>query len=222
MTDEVWVVWPTVSLARSDLMAAKWQENGYKVAVLVNSPLDVDVDKCVCDSFIIQPNWSGFPTAVNLLCQSVPGDVVAVVGDDVYPDPDKTAAEIREEFLQTFPDTFGVMQPIGDIFASTHLCAVSPWSGRGVIERAYGGKGPFFPGYFHYFSDEELQEVATKWGVFHQRADLTQFHDHWQRKPSHKRPAHLMTALRRHKADKLVFQKRKKENFNGVVLTMGD
>ncbi len=59
--------------------------------------------------------------------------------------------------------------------------AGSPWIGRQFASAAYAGQGPYWPEYTHMGVDEELQAVAMKLGVFHQRADLTHFHKHWGR-----------------------------------------
>ena len=187
MIPTVWAVWPTVHPELSDKMAQVWQEQGYRVAVLVNPPHG-EVDVPHADKVVVQYQWGGFPCAVNRLCEEVPGNIVVVVGDDVYPDPHQTASEIGMDFLERFPDTFGVMQPCGDKFGSWDKCAVSPWIGRAFIEKVYDGAGPYWDEYFHYFSDEELQKVAMKLGAFQQREDLTQFHDHWQRKSNPDRP----------------------------------
>jgi hypothetical protein len=59
--------------------------------------------------------------------------------------------------------------------------AYSPWIGRQFAKRMYHGKGPYWPEYTHCGVDEELQFVAQKYGVFWQRRDLIQYHDHWGR-----------------------------------------
>ena len=212
MSTEVWAVWPTIALKQTRAMINCWHDRGYKVAVLLNTPHTHD-DLPNAERVIVQTYWQGFPTAANILCKETPGDVVVVVGDDVYPDPDKTAKEIGEQFRETFPDLFGVMQPIGDKFAHTDQCAVSPWIGRGFIEKAYGGKGPYWGEYFHYFSDQELQEYASQLNAFQQREDVTQYHDHWQRKDNPRRPAHLFVAKRKWRDDKKLFETRKKKGF---------
>jgi len=214
MSAEIWSVWPTVSPDRSAPMIARWHERGYKVAVLVNPP-HAHTDLPEADRVIVQQEWLGFPVAVNILCREVPGDVVAVVGDDIRPDENHTAQEIRDLFLARFPDTFGVMQPSGDVFGLSDKCAVSPWIGRLFIQHAYAGQGPFHEGYFHYWSDHELQVVAEKLGCFKQRPDLTQFHDHWQRRKE-RRPQHLHKARDNHEKDKRLFHARQAQGFPGA------
>jgi len=74
--------------------------------------------------------------------------------------------------------TLGVMQPTGDRYAGGQIDRIcgSAWIGREFATRAYRGNGPLWPGYTHMFVDEELQEVAKKYGVLWQRPDLTQLH----------------------------------------------
>jgi len=192
-------------------MIERWHDMGYKVAVLVNPPF-THSDLPEADRVIVQEAWLGFPIAVNILCREVPGDVVAVVGDDVLPDPRRKAPEIRKLFLDSFPDTFGVIQPSGDVYGLSDICAVSPWIGRKFIEESYGGRGPYHEGYFHYFSDHELQVVAEMMKVFKQWPDVVQFHDHWQRRKE-RRPAHLLPAKSLHGTDAKLFDSRKLKGF---------
>lgn len=132
-------------------------------------------------------------------------------GDDTDPDPTKTADEIARECsihfapiekhntgndVYGFPGTFGVMQPTGDRWGENEpwaratfpdapayidrICG-SPWIGREFARRMNQGRGPFWPEFYHMFSDECLQEVAKKLGVLWQRRDLTHHHDHPRR-----------------------------------------
>jgi hypothetical protein len=79
--------------------------------------------------------------------------------------------------------TFGVMQPTGDRFAGGSIDRIcgSPWLGRSWCERINQGRGPLWPDYTHCFGDEELQNVALKYGVLWQRPDLIHLHRHYQR-----------------------------------------
>jgi len=211
---DVWVVWPTVNADRSRKMIDEWHRYRYKVGILVEENLcRTEVAFESVDYLIIQDQWEGFPKAVNRLCREVPGDIVVVVGDDVYPDRGKTAGEIGQEFVDSFPDLYGVMQPIGDKFGSYKICVQSPWIGRKFIETVYNGKGPYWEGYYHYYSDHELQVIAQQMGIFQQRSDLTQYHDHWQRHPGEKRPKYLLEAERRWAADRALFADRKSRGF---------
>jgi len=212
----IWVVWPTVHPQLSRDMAKKWKALGYKVAILVNPPHDRE--DLGADKVIVQQKWAGFPKAANALCRSVDADIVVAAGDDVHPDSTRIMQEVGAQFLERFPDLFGVMQPTGDDFANTSICAVSPWIGRTFIEKAYNGNGPFWEEYFHYYSDHELQVVAEILGAFHQRKDITQYHDHWQRR-GEQRPPHLQKAQQMWKRDRMLFEERKKRNFPGHEVT---
>ena len=210
---DVWVVWPTANIGNSITAVARWHKQGYKVAILVEDALRVRAGFLHADMVLTQPVWEGFPKAANKLCRAVPGDVVVVVGDDVWPDPEKSAQTIAAEFLEQFPFSTGVMQPTGDKFGGTQKCAVSPWIGRTFIDQAYGGKGPYWEGYYHYYSDYELQNYASSAGVFQSRPDLTQYHDHWQRHKGEKRPSYLKKAEKQWVIDKALYYEREKKGF---------
>lgn len=209
---DVTVVWPAATIEKSLSTIEKWKAQGYRVCVLVNPP-HTRVDFSQADVVIVQNRWEGFAVASNILCREVPGDIVVVAGDDMLPDPKKGAQEIGEDFHQRFPDLFGVMQPTGDRYGCIDKCAVSPWIGRVFIEKAYGGKGPYWEGYFHYFADEELQAMATQLGAFYQRPDISQYHDHWQRREGIKRPSYLVEALHKHATDGKLFRSRRVAKF---------
>lgn len=190
---------------------AKWQDLGYKIMLWRDSDADSDAFRGVAMLFGIYP---GYARATNeliqfVMCHDPRADWFVTGGDDVDPDPTKTADEIAFECDEHFRDhwnrvsrdqtlcihpltviakyqTFGVMQPTGDRWgdrqgAYIDRVAGSPWIGREFARRAYRGNGPYWPEYTHMGVDEELQAVAAKLGVFWQRPDLTHYHDHWGR-----------------------------------------
>ena len=150
--------------------------------------------------------YRGYAEAVNFmvagLLRYVPDcDWIVAAGDDTDPDPTKRAEEIARECSDHFRNlhieatgetidvhpTFGIMQPTGDPWSDRQgriieRIAGSPWLGREWCRRAYGGKGPLWPEFYHCFGDEHLQNVAIKIGIFWQRPDLTHHHDNWARK----------------------------------------
>jgi hypothetical protein len=148
-----------------------------------------------------QRRYPGYAQATNTLISYAinthPGARWFVIGgDDVFPDTTKRADEIADECLLNFSPltgrelrehgTFGVMQPTGDRWGDKQgpyieRVAGSAWIGREFALRAYGGNGPLWHEYQHMYADEELQLVAQKLGVFWQRPDLTQIHQHWGR-----------------------------------------
>lgn len=213
MQPEVWTVWPSAQCDRCESTSRRWQAFGCKVAVMVDWDAPTPESP---DAVFECPDWRGYPTAMNTLCRAVPGQVVICAADDIYPPEELPLAAIYTEFLERFPDAYGVMQPTGDRFASIDLCCPSPWLGRALIEQLYDGTGPFFPEYYHYFCDEELKVVAEMNGVLWQRQDISQYHDHWQRaEDGGTRPAHLIVAKDKHKAGQELFQKRKASGFPG-------
>lgn len=211
--NEVWVVWPAARPEKSKLIIDAWHDQGYKVAVLVNPPHGGHSDLSTADRVIVQDIWKGFATAANILCHEVLSNVVVVAGDDMYPDQSNRAQTIADAFEKHFNGFFGVMQPTGDRYGCIDKCAVAPWIGRAFIDIAYGGKGPYWEDYFHYFADEELQTAAEQCNAFWQRRDLSQYHDHWQRKKGTMRPEYLIDALSKHPADAKLFQLRKAAKF---------
>jgi len=117
--------------------------------------------------------------------------------------------------------TFGVMQPTGDRWgerpgrsAAIDRVAGSPWLGREWCRTMYRGQGPLCEAYFHMYVDQELQEVAKRMGVFWQRPDLTQHHDHWLRTGKGE-PEFLRRANAEFGAAQIIFNRREDENFPG-------
>ncbi len=180
-----------------------WRERGYHV-IIQRDPgeADLELQKLVR---VVERPYAGYAEAVNHLTRIALGEGaewVVCAGDDMYPDPHKDAETIAEECCMYFGasipgcercdhsgDTFGVMQPTGDRWLvngpgtkpGSECVAGSPWMGREWCRRINQGRGPLWEEYFHCGEDEELQEVAIKYGVFWQRPDLTHHHYHWGR-----------------------------------------
>lgn len=210
MEINVWVGWPSVSVEKSKKCNDLWQSLGYKTCVLMDG--DNRPDLVGSNLPILQYKWDGFPRAANMICKGVPGDVVVLIGDDIFPDKRFKPVDLLDRFLKRFPDTMGVVSPTGDKFGSIENCCIAPWIGRKFIQTAYGGSGPYCEQYFHYYSDAELQCVARKYNCFEKWPDVSQYHDHWQRREE-KRPAYLQRALERFSPDQALFEQRKKDGF---------
>ncbi len=213
----VWFCIPSARPVReANAVLSLWRERGYKIALWRDSVVTArseqvagcalrthwgygSEDVPLCD-FLLIGAYPGYALAVNALAHEVlkrdpQCDWVVTGGDDIEPDPHKSAEEIALECSTHFdlhlgeknPDprwkTWGVMQPTGDRWADGSIDRIcgSPWLGRAFCERAYGGNGPLWHEYFHMFVDEELQAVAIKLGCLWQRRDLTHMHRHWQR-----------------------------------------
>lgn len=191
----------------------KWVSAGYRVIVLQDR-VRFDVPGC---EIVHSDVYNGYAWAVNKLYREHPSvsgaEVVVLIGDDMEPDPFKSPGEIRKEFLANFPDTFGVMQPIGDDLSGVDRICGSPWVGRSFASRINGGRGPLWEEYFHFFADEELFDVSTRLSCLWQRKDLSHYHDHWTR--SRTRPPHLSKAQENWDTDKSRHAKRKALGFPG-------
>ncbi len=242
-------VWLTIPSARppaeAEPILRKWMKQGYKVALWCDKTGNITPPWAIvhgCADYVMGWEYQGYARAVNELIAAVmlkdpEAEWFIAAGDDTEPDLDHTAEEIAEQCGRHFSvlegygkrtfGTFGVMQPTGDRFAegSIDRIAGSAWLGREFCRRINQGKGPLWPEYVHNFVDEELQNVAIKYGIFWQRPDLIQLHRHFQREsdrinsPAVSRPipAHLKTAFSPEGWGpyKAIFEKRKATGFPG-------
>lgn len=232
---EVWYCIPTANFALATETVVRWRDMGYKVALLCDhETMGKDYERLDADAKCILPTYVGWPACVNYMSHWAmvrgAGAIVAG-GDDMSPDPTKRAAEILYEFTEHFHGTLGVMQPTGDRWAedasgraaSERICG-SPWLGQEWCRRSYGGKGPLWPEYHHFYVDEELKEVAETLGLLWQRPDLTQHHAHWSRPDSmHSRQPYHKRLQTNWDKDKELFQQRKAAGFpNHPLKEVGD
>lgn len=207
------VILPSANPRMAQAHLPKWVAMGYRV-VMFQDKVRFEIPGCE-----VYPagSYIGYPAAINEMYQAVKGiaaaPVVVLIGDDMDPDPFKSPAQIREEFLQKFPDTFGVMQPIGDTMDGTDRICGSPWVGRAYANRINQGRGPLWPEYFHFFADEEMFNVTMKLNCLWQRRDLSHYHNHWSRGGS--RPPHMAKAQERWDTDKGRHDDRKAKGYPG-------
>lgn len=177
---DVWLVLPSANPANAARTFPVWRERGYRIAVLQDRVRFA----CDADRVVTVDRYEGWAASVNVLCREVvPKTAASVVGagDDMLPDPTKSAQQIAEEFLERFPSGLGVMQPQGDAYLNSHQFCGSPWFGRGWIDRMYGGRGVMFPEYRHNWADNEVYWLARCGGALWERPDLTQHHEHFSR-----------------------------------------
>lgn len=204
-------VWLTIPSARPPAEANKalqcWREMGYKIALWVDDLSEIATPKRIADVTTGTAEYPGYAVAVNTLIRDIwtrdeSANWFVIGGDDTYPELRKRADEIAEEVAVYFSGlaslqlrscgcllckqrtkTLGVMQPTGDRYGDGQIDRIcgSAWIGREFARRVNQGNGPLWPEYTHMFVDEELQEVALKYGVMWQRPDLTQLHMQWCR-----------------------------------------
>lgn len=212
-TPEVWFAIPSASPEKCRKVLPVWKKMGYKTAVLQNFEHgEIPADICVWyDSY---PGW---PKSVNILSREiVPKGCPIVVsgGDDMLPDPNHTAQELAAQFLERFPDTFGVMQPHGDEYLASRRYCGSPFLGRAWIDTMYGGTGPMFAGYHHNWADNELYWVAKGLGALWDRPDLSHYHDHFTRE-GQQAPAYWSGVKMKDLDDCLLYYARAQTGFAG-------
>jgi len=176
----------------------RWHAQGYRIALALD---EFENYSSIVQHYEITLSYPGYAQAVNSLVRHVleadpQAEWIVTGGDDVYPDPYRTAGEIAQQCTEHFAGTSGVMQPTGDRWGATEpwaqamypdapayidrVCG-SPWLGREFCWRVYGGRGPLWPEFKHMFVDEHLQAVAQKLGILWQRRDLVHHHKHWMR-----------------------------------------
>lgn len=209
----------------------EWRAKGYLTAIW----RDTGDDPVDCD-LLVTGEYMGYAATVNTLCREAiarfpDAGWIVTGGDDTDPDPGHDADQIARQCTAHFRGTFGVMQPTGDRWgedpsqpnytlrgAYIDRVAGSPWLGVEWCRRMYGGDGPLWSGYWHMYVDEELQEVATRLGVFWQRPDLIHLHRHWAR-DSRGGPERMPVYIRRANAEfseaKRIFAQRKQAGFPG-------
>ncbi len=192
---------------------AACRDMGYETAALIYSDRVPDN----CDRILHVPEYKGWAWAVNRLCEFMPGaEWIISGGSDITCDPHKRADVIAAECVERFSGSYGVMQPTGDAYGALadKAAAVSPWIGRAFRENVYGGRGPMWEAYGHYWADGELSAIAEMLGVMWWRDDLVQYHDHYTRR-SESVPVHLQPWTDGIGAARQLFFDRKAAGFPG-------
>jgi hypothetical protein len=215
---EVWYVIPSANPPRAAQCLNLWKSKGYHTAVA----LDAGMPPIAADRVSFVNPYPGYFTAVNQMAKTIlettDADIIVTGGDDMYPDLRFTAQEIGVNLFDKYPDGYAVMQPIGDkaIPGVENICG-SPWIGRAYCEQSYGGSGPFWPGYYAFFGDEEMKVVAEAEGVLWQRDDLSQVHNHWARPGGPAKTRYQVNNDRHWNSDKTTFLQRKQQGFPGAT-----
>jgi len=203
-------VWLTIPSKRPPEEAERvlklWRERGYKIALLRDGlsygGYALSVNQLICAVRRVDPAARWFVAAGDDVEPDLnhSADETAQQCEDYFLEQSRGGRiwDLEARIRTQGGATFGVMQPTGDRWGDTpesrklyghdrgayiDRVAGSAWIGLEFVQRAYCGKGPLWPGYFHMFADEELQEVATRFGCFLQRRDFTQVHRHWGRGP---------------------------------------
>ena len=221
--DTVWLGMPSANIDMAKKTLPVWKQLGYNIAILCPTFLEKEY-KSLADIVISESEtdgYQGWPKSVNIISNKLNNvDIIVAAGDDMYPDKNQTALILREQFLDHFKGTFGVMQPYGDKFGSMacpeceQICG-SAWLGRDFRNKINKGKGPMWEEYFHMYADTELYQVAKKHNCLWIRDDLTQYHEHRLRGTHNFKPTIPFENI--HKA-KLIYDDRKRNNFPNTEL----
>lgn len=240
--------WPTADIQRSNATAREWARLGWQVAVCVDSVIpEHRITPATVTSHVppLRVNqWRGYYDAMRALmrslCLSYRADIVVAGADNILPDPDARAAVVGAAFASRFPNSMGVLQPVGEPWKptasgdsaqpgldapgrrmhatpSTLERCESPVLGRAFILETYGGQGPWHEGYKQYFGDVELFEVAKKMGVLWQNPALRHQRAHWSQSggPSMK-PYQTANYDRWYEADQAMLKARRYKLFEGA------
>jgi len=150
MPFNTYVAFPTANPAAADKVLAEWKERGYRTMVYLDELTEI-INADVCLPFadigkgggaaneylkrvdgnesslpITRVVYPGFAKAANRLCRGAVdrgADIVVIAGDDIHRGPNLTASDIAAKFIERFPDTFGIFQPMGDRYGG---CAADP------------------------------------------------------------------------------------------------
>lgn len=220
-TPAPWYLMPSANPGNAARCTRAWRERGYRVAILEDRVPVADAARDAgADAIVRAATYPGWAASIHRLFREVvPGDVPVIVagGDDLFPDDTHDADAIAASFLERFPDTLGVMQPVGDDFEATATICGSPWIGRAWMERMYGGTGGLCEAYHQQFADEELFWVARCADRLWLRSDLAQRHEHFRRlgRPA---PAYWVASAAAHEErDCLTFVARSRAGFPGAA-----
>lgn len=188
--NQVWLAMPSANIEMAQKTFPAWKHRGYKIAIVCPVRLS-EAYRPLVDMLITETEtggYRGWPVSVNYLCKKLTlADIIIAAGDDMYPDENHSADELRLQFIEHFNGTLGVMQPYGDKFGSMacaeceQICG-SAWLGRDFRNRVNKSKGPLWEDYFHMWADTELYQVAKKHECLWIREDLSQYHAHRLRK----------------------------------------
>ena len=224
LKDKVWVCFPSVIPEKGQKAALRWREKGYRVGVYAQDSVFINSE---IDWVGIGMEYQGYWWACDRIVRAVAeqgAEVFVLAADDMDPDPNHTAEEISAEYLERFPDGYGIMQPCGDRQgmdstgkpASARICG-SPWFGTGWLKRGFGGEYIVPTDFFHFYGDEILKEVAEKLDILWMRDDLIQDHQHWAF-GRQKKEGYQETNSRNHwQKDQKIFMEAKKEGFQGYL-----
>lgn len=207
---------PTANPEMCSATFAKWREMGWDTYALVTSR-DIAVENAT--GVFTQDEYPGWGNSFNLMAKWLEGkyDWLATGGDDVLPDPVKDAITICEQCSEVFKCTMGICQPTADKWAfdkngTAQPICYAPIIGAEFARTWNGGRGAFWPEYFHWFADAELYETANTLLYLWQRDDLYFEHRHPARTGG-AMPQYKLNIQHRWQADADLYGRRKHDGY---------
>lgn len=216
--DTVWLGMPSANIEMARKTFPVWKDFQYKIAIICPDKLKFEYESLV-DILYTESEiggYRGWPKSVNFISNKLQNvDIIIAAGDDMFPDKNFTAYDLKNQFFEHFKGSFGVMQPYGDKFGSMACPECEPicgsaWLGKDFRNKINKGKGPMWEEYWHMWADTELYQVATKYNCLWIRNDLTQYHEHRLR-GSHKFNPTILPGNT--KKSQKIYYDRKQNNF---------
>ena len=216
---DTWAVFPSGNSEAAQTCSDAWAAAGYRTAVLIAAG-----QKPVrCDVLMIEESYGGIPKSFKLLCDTVIDDhganLIACINDDMFPTFNAGAENVANRFAAQFPNGCGAMQPTGDWYSALAWCCPSPVVNAEFAKRYNGGKGIFWPEYYHFYCDQEFRDVTLRLGCLFE-TDLIGFeHRHWTRGHVDQLPVEKREKIQsRYDTDKMTYINRANLWFPGAAI----
>lgn len=170
---DVWVLFPTRDPKRGQSAAQRWQNLGYKVAILQIH----DRATTTADHTELLPTYSGYADAISRLVAKVKTKAAAVVlaHDDIEPDSSHTASSILHDFRNHFPDLNGIMLPASTCESGQ---AHGAWVGKAFLSSEHFSLCSTI---HHRWMEADLCCRAAARKQLWLNATVMQPHQHWSR-----------------------------------------
>lgn len=212
---------PTANPFQCGQCFAAWRNMGWDTIALANGPA-FEQPIANATRIIHEESYRGWGNSFNHLAALLAGeyDWLATGGDDCWPDPNIPAPAIGAWLSYHFRGTMGVCQPSKDRWAfdkngtGDPIC-YAPIIGADFARRWNGGRGAFWPGYGHFFADNELYETAKASGLLLERPDWHHHHRHWS-KLGEDQPSYMRRVSdTKWATDEAVYRLRRESRFPG-------
>lgn len=164
----VWVAIASQDREAASECLAAWRERGYKTAVLFSYGMETITEADLI--FYVgdyDSDYAALSLAARLLVDQHAADIVVAGRTTSRPDESANPAVVAANAFNRFPDGCFVIR----------TAAPGPlWLGRGWVEQAYKGTGPFWIQYKHAWAETETAIIAARLDRMVDRPDIRQTH----------------------------------------------